>query len=79
MQLRIRQERINKGWTLEYVAKQVGITKSAVHDLETERCKPSYEVLVKLEDLFGKSHRELFAPATYIQSIADTQTDTQAD
>ena len=71
MQLRIRQERINKGWTLEYVAKQVGITKSAVHDLETERCKPSYEVLVKIENLFGKTHRELFAVASDNPSISD--------
>ena len=71
MQLRLRQERINKGWTLEYVAKQVGITKSAVHDLETERCKPSYEVLVKIENLFGKTHRELFAVASDNPSISD--------
>ena len=71
MQLRIRQARINKGWTLEYVAKQVGITKSAVHDLETERCKPSYEVLVKIENLFGKTHRELFAVASDNPSISD--------
>ena len=79
MTLVIRQERINKGWTLEYVAKQIGITKSAFRLIETAKRRPSYEVLVKLEDLFGKSHRELFAPATDNLSIADTQTDTQAD
>lgn len=76
MQLRIRQERINKGWTLEYVAKQVGITKSAVHDLETERCKPSYEVLVKLLDLFKYDDpRELFKVVSDNPSIADTKAD----
>lgn len=57
----IRHERKNKGWTQEYVAKQVGITKAAIHDIETGRRKPSYSVLVKLLNLFGyKDPRELF-------------------
>jgi len=63
MKLQIRQERIKRQWTLEYVAKQVGITSSTVHDIESGRCKPSYDVLVKLEDLFERTHRELFAVA----------------
>ena len=58
----LRQERKNRGWTQDYVAQQIGITKSAVHDIETGRRKPSYDVLVKLLDLFGyKDPRELFA------------------
>lgn len=73
MTLVIRQERINKGWTLEYVAKQIGITKSAFRLIETAKRNPSYEVLVKLENLFGKSHRELFAPATDNPSIAEKE------
>lgn len=61
MILMMRQERLRRGWTLEYVAKQVGISNVAIQYLETEQCKPSYDVLVKLEDLFGMTHRELFA------------------
>lgn len=60
MILRIRQERILRQWTQVYVAEKVGLTKAAIHDVETGRRKPSYEVLVKLEDLFNLSHRELF-------------------
>nr|DAO19814.1 MAG TPA: Helix-turn-helix XRE-family like protein [Caudoviricetes sp.] len=56
---RMRKERIANGWTQEYVAECVGITKSAVCDIESGRRNPSYEVLLKLEDLFGKSHRDL--------------------
>jgi len=63
MKLQIRQERERNGWTLEWVGKQIGVTKPAIHDIETGRRKPSYDVLVKLEDLFGKTHRELFAVA----------------
>lgn len=55
----MRKERIANGWTQEYVAECVGITKSAVCDIESGRRNPSYEVLLKLEDLFGKSHRDL--------------------
>lgn len=64
MNLNIRQERINRGWTQEFVGKNVGLTKAAVHDIETNKHKPSYEVLVKLENLFEKTHRELFAVAS---------------
>lgn len=63
MKLRIRQERENRGWTQEEVAQQVGITKQAVQQIENNAIKPSYEVLVKLEDLFHKNHRQLFAAA----------------
>ncbi len=61
MNLCIRQERINRGWTQEYVALKIGLTKTAVHDIETGKQLPSYKVLVKLENLFGLTHRELFA------------------
>ena len=64
MNTMLRQERKNRGWTQDYVAQQIGITKTAVHDIETGRRKPSYDVLVKLLDLFGyKDPRELFAEA----------------
>ncbi len=57
----LRQKRINNHWTLEYVAQQVGVSKQAIHDIETGRRKPSYPVLVALEDLFESDHRTLFA------------------
>ena len=61
MKLIIRQEREARGWTQEYVAQQIGLTKTSVHDIETGKQKPSYNVLVKLEDLFQRNHRQLFA------------------
>lgn len=63
MYLRLRQERIRRKWTQEDVAKVIGLTRTAVHDLETGKQFPSYRVLVKLEDLFHMSHRKLFAAA----------------
>lgn len=64
MLLKIRQERLNRQWTQEFVAKKAGITVPAVQYLETGKCRPSYDVLVKLENLFGLGHRDLFGAAT---------------
>lgn len=61
MILRIKQERKKRNWTLEYVANKIGTKKTTVQMIENGKRKPSYEVLVKLEDLFESNHRELFA------------------
>lgn len=65
METVLRQERLRRGWTLEHVAEQIGITKPAVQMLETGAIKPSYDVLVKLLDLFDYNDpRILFGAAT---------------
>lgn len=61
MYLDIRQERLDRHWTQEYVAQKIGTTLSTVQKIETGQRKPSYDVLVKLEDLFNLNHRQLFA------------------
>lgn len=61
MNLMIRQKRQQRKWTQAYAAQQVGITKAAYRNIEVGFRKPSYDVLVKLEDLFGLTHRQLFA------------------
>lgn len=60
----IRQERIKRGWSCEFVAEKAGLTAEAIRLIETGQRKPSYDVLVKLEDLFQMGHRELFGAAT---------------
>lgn len=68
----LRQERIGRQWTQEYVAEKTGITKTAIQYLETGKCKPSYDVLVKLLDLFGYSDpRLLFAPADETSNLSE--------
>lgn len=56
---KMRQERIKKGWTLEEVAEEVGTTKQTIQRIETNQRNPSYDILVKLENLFNLSHRDL--------------------
>ena len=64
MFLTMKQERVKRGWSQEFVAQQIGVTPEAIHYLETAQRKPSYDVLVKLEDLFQMGHRTLFRVAT---------------
>lgn len=65
MKLTIRQERLKRGWTQEYVAQQIGTTLSSVQKIECGNRKPSYNVLVKLLALFDYSDpRELFGGET---------------
>mgnify|MGYP001660680281 CR=1 FL=1 len=71
MELAIKQDRISKGWTQANVARNLNITEQAYQLIETARRNPSYEVLVKIENLFGKTHRELFAVASDNPSISD--------
>lgn len=61
MKFNIRQERERRKWTQEYVAQKTGITQTMLQKIETGQRKPSYNVLVKLEDLFNLNHRQLFA------------------
>ena len=44
-----------------YVGNIVGISKQYVYDIEMGRRQPSYKVLMALENLFQKNHRELIS------------------
>lgn len=61
MKTKIWQERIQRGCPRSYVAKMVGVSNEAIRLIENGKRKPSYEVLLRLEDLFGMTHRELFS------------------
>lgn len=50
---RLRQLRIDKHLTQAQVAKRVGVTASMVSSYETDIRLPSFEVMIRLADLFG--------------------------
>ena len=61
MYLMLRREREQRKWSQTYVAKMVGISRVAIQMLETGKIKPSYDVLIKLLNLFGYDDpRKLF-------------------
>ena len=61
MKAQLFHERAARGWTQEFVAKQIGVTPELISMMENGQRRPSYEVLLKLEDLFQMNHRDLFA------------------
>mgnify|MGYP001086653720 CR=1 FL=1 len=67
MYLSIRQERKRRQWNQKNVAQNIGITQTMFQKIETGQRKPSFDVLVKLLELFDKKDaveqiRQLFAP-----------------
>ena len=53
--LRLKKLRTDKHLTQAQVAKRVGVTASMVSSYETDIRLPSYEVMIRLADLFGVS------------------------
>lgn len=48
----LKQIRLSNGWTQQYVANQIGITKASYSNIETEKRCPSLKVAIKLQKLF---------------------------
>jgi len=69
MMTRMRAERRRRYWSASYVGDQLGITRTAVFYLETKQRKPSYDILMGLEDLFELPGRELFE---LVEDVPDT-------
>lgn len=59
MRKRLKKERNNRLWTQAYTAQKLGITERAYRHFEAGTHAPSYDTLIKLETLFGMSHKEL--------------------
>jgi transcriptional regulator with XRE-family HTH domain len=57
----LKNERKKRGWTQKYVSDRLNITKTQISDLENGKSFPSYKLLLKIEDLYGMCHRELFS------------------
>lgn len=51
--VRLKQLRRDKHLTQTQVAKRIGVTASMVSSYETDIRLPSYEVMVRIADLFG--------------------------
>lgn len=79
MQLVIRRERIKRGWTQKIVAQKLGITQTMLLRIETGQRKPSFDVLIRIEDFFGMDYRDLFnIPQRQLQETANAPDGNQA-
>ena len=52
---RLKQLRLNKGLRQEQVAKLIGVNKSAISTYENDTRQPSFEILVRLANLYRVS------------------------
>ena len=52
---RLRELRLNKGLRQEQVAKLIGVNKSAISTYENDTRQPSFEILVRLANLYRVS------------------------
>lgn len=51
-QLLLRELRKEKNWSLDYVAQKIGVSNQAISRIELGKSKPSFEVLLKILELF---------------------------
>lgn len=58
--VRLKELRLQHGFSQEELAKRIGIKQSSYSDWETGKCKPNYEGLEKIADFFGVSLDWLF-------------------
>ena len=57
----IQQIRKSNGYTQEKLAEKIEVSVRYISDIEQDRAKPSYEVLVKICNLFNVSMDQIFS------------------
>lgn len=51
----LKQIRLNNGWTQQYVANYLCITKATYSNIETGKRKPSLDLALRIQKIFGAS------------------------
>ena len=52
-EIRMKRDRIKNGWSKACLGRKLEVTGTCIKALETGRNKPSYDLLLKIMDLFG--------------------------
>ena len=55
----IKQIRLSNGWTQQFVADYIGITKASYSNIETGKRVPSLKVALEIQKMFGASNEIL--------------------
>lgn len=53
--MRLKELRISKNWSMEYLGKLVGVSDQTISNWERGRNQPSIKHLIELADIFGVS------------------------
>ena len=60
VQNRIREFRVNRGWTQQHLADSVGVSRQSINSIERNRYVPSLPLALAFARVFGCSTDELF-------------------
>lgn len=55
----LKQIRLSNGWTQQYVADYLGITKATYSNIETGKRNPSLDLALRIQKMFGVSIENL--------------------
>lgn len=55
----LKQNRLSNGWTQQYVADYLGITKATYSNIETGKRNPSLDLALRIQKMFGTSIENL--------------------
>ena len=74
MILAIEEERRTSGWSIAYVSSLIGVSAEAVRLMEKGERKPSYDVLIKLLELYDYTDpRKLFSTVSTQDNTPSTK------
>ena len=57
---RIREFRVNRGWTQQHLAEAVGVSRQSINSIERNRYVPSLPLALAFARVFGCSTDDLF-------------------
>lgn len=63
----LKKAREQRGWSQEYLAKQIHVSRQSISKWETGKNYPSIEVLISLSDLFGITVDELLRSDEHLE------------
>jgi transcriptional regulator with XRE-family HTH domain len=75
---RVRDLRQQKGWTLEQLGRESGLSISALSKIENEQVTPSFDTLVKLSRAFGYSFEQFVRVSNEVYFASGLRTITNA-
>ncbi len=58
----IRELRTGRGWSQQFLADELGVSRQTVNAIENGRSEASLELALKLGHVFGRDVEELFLP-----------------
>ena len=58
---RVRELRLERGWTQQELAEAVGVSRQSINSIERDRYVPSLELALTFARLFGRATDEIFA------------------